>query len=172
MILTIVIGLVALTLMLFLATVLIGAPYVPSHRRQLVDLFDNLYQLKQTDLVIDIGSGDGVVLAEVARRGAKALGYEINPVLVLISSLRLSKYRQQARVSLANFWSVDFPGETSLVYTFGESRDIDKMYRKVEAQAQRLNKTIYFVSYGFAVKNQRPQKTHQAHHLYKITPLQ
>ena len=165
-------GLIGLVVLIFLATVLVGAPYVPSHRQQLVALFDDLYKLKATDLVIDIGSGDGVVLAEVARRGAKALGYEINPVLVLISKLRLYKYRQLVQIKLANFWSVDFPASTSLVYTFGESRDINKMYQKVEAQAKRLNKTIYFVSYGFEVKSHQPLKSHQAHHLYKITPLQ
>lgn len=161
-----------LIILVFLLTALIGAPYVPSHRRQLVALFDNLYGLKETDLVIDIGSGDGVVLAEVARRGAQALGYEINPVLVLVSRLRLYRYRQQVQIKLANFWAVDFPADTTMVYTFGESRDINKMYQKVKAQAKRLDKNIYFISYGFRVKNARPLKSHQAHHLYKVTPLQ
>lgn len=162
----------SLVVLIFLVTALVGAPYVPSHRRQLVALFDNLYKLKPTDTVIDIGSGDGVVLQEVARRGAKAVGFEINPILVLIARLRLYKYRQQVQVKLANFWSVDFPDRTTVVYTFGDSRDINKMYRKVQAQAGRLNKTIYFISYGFVVKGVQPLKSHQAHHLYKVTPLQ
>jgi len=41
-----------------------------------------LADLKPNDLVIDLGSGDGLFVIEAARRGAKAVGYEINPILV------------------------------------------------------------------------------------------
>lgn len=161
-----------LIVIVFLATAFIGAPYVPSHRKQVVGLFDDLYKIKKSDVVVDIGSGDGVVLREVAIRGGVAVGYEINPILVLISWIRLYKYRKTTSVKLANFWRVKFPETTTLVYTFGESRDINKMYSKVQEESTRLNKSLYFVSYGFRVKNRKPTKTHKAHHLYKITPLQ
>jgi len=71
--------------LVFAAVVAVGAPYVPSKRKDLVDAFDELYPISKNDLVLDIGSGDGIVLREVARRGGRAVGIEINPILVLIS---------------------------------------------------------------------------------------
>lgn len=69
-------------LLLFLATALTGAPYVPTQRKELDEAFDVLRPLRAKDTVLDIGSGDGVVLAAAAHRGARAIGYEINPWLV------------------------------------------------------------------------------------------
>ncbi len=82
-----------------------GAPYVPSQRRQLAIAFDELYPLGHTDMLVDIGSGDGIVLREATRRGAKAVGYELNPILVIISKL-LSRNDVRVRVELADFWFV------------------------------------------------------------------
>ncbi len=158
--------------LLFLATVFVGAPYVPSHRHQVRTLFTELYPLTADDLVIDIGSGDGVVLQEAARQGAWAIGYEINPILVGIAYLRLYRHRQRVQVRLANLWTVQFPPATTVVYTFGESRDIGRMYRKVQQEATRLKKTLYFISYGFTVQHQTAVRSQGAHHVYKITPLQ
>ena len=61
-------------------SVFFGAPYVPSIRRDVRRLFDTEISLQPHDVVLDIGSGDGLVLREVSRRGAKAIGYEIHPL--------------------------------------------------------------------------------------------
>lgn len=42
----------------------------------------NLAEVKPTDTVYDLGSGDGRVLMAAARRGANAVGYDIDPALV------------------------------------------------------------------------------------------
>ena len=58
-----------------------GAPYLPSHRRDVARAFDELYPLSSSDVLLDIGSGDGVVLRQASKRGARAIGYEIHPLL-------------------------------------------------------------------------------------------
>lgn len=148
-----------------------GAPYVPSRKRQLAIAFDQLYPLSNQDVLVDIGSGDGIVLREAAKRKAKAIGYELNPVLVLISRL-LSRREPLVRVYLADFWFVQLPPETTVVYVFGETRDIKKMAKKVADEATRLNKTLAFISFGFAVPGQAPVKKAGACYLYKFAPLQ
>jgi hypothetical protein len=165
-------ALVGFVIAVFALTVLVGAPYVPSHRRELEGLFSELYPLAPQDAIVDIGSGDGIVLAVAAERGARAIGYEINPFLVGISRLRLRKFGRRAQVHLANFWQVSLPAETTLVYTFGESRDIKKMYKKVQHEATRLQKPLVFISYGFRVPGQTETRSLRAHHVYEITPLQ
>ena len=64
----------------FLLIVVRGAPYVPTHGRDIEKLFE-LYRFRGTDVLVDLGSGDGRVLAAAAHRGVRAVGYELNPCL-------------------------------------------------------------------------------------------
>lgn len=148
-----------------------GAPYVPSKRGDIVRCFSELYRLNKKDVLVDIGSGDGVVLRAASKKGARAVGYEIHPVLVVISRL-LSYGDKNVSVRLANFWRTPLPDDTTVVYTFGEDRDIEKMYQKVQNEATRLGYTIRFISYAFEVPNVTINKTVGAHHLYIVKPLQ
>jgi hypothetical protein cdivTM_09943 len=75
-------------LAVFLLTVFFGAPYVPTHKKELIKLFEKL-KLSKNDILADIGSGDGVVLKTASNFSAKSIGFEINPFLVLISRIRL-----------------------------------------------------------------------------------
>lgn len=155
----------------FLLTALVGAPYVPTQQRELAEAFDELRPLGKGDVVLDIGSGDGVVLRAAALRGAQAVGYELNPLLVVISRLRVRQVKPRPRVELRNLWAAQFPDDVTVVYTFGESRDITKLYRKVEQEATRLGRPLEFVSYGFAVPGVEPVRQHRAHFLYHVSPL-
>lgn len=148
-----------------------GAPYVPSKKSELRRVFSELYPLGKDDLLVDIGSGDGVVLRQAAALGARAVGYELNPVLVGISWL-LSRRNGLVSTRLADFWFVQLPPETSVVYVFGESRDIVKMAGKVQKEAQRLQKSLALISYGFTIPGREHVEQLGAHYLYRIDPLQ
>lgn len=157
--------------LLFGFVVFFGAPYVPTRKRDLVVAFDELYSLGPDDLLVDIGSGDGKVCRYAASKGARAVGYELNPVLVLISKL-LSRGNKRTNFYTANLWRQMVPDATTIVYTFGDSRDIDKMAAWTEQQATRLDKTLYFMSYAFVLEGRKPLRKHGAHTLYQIDPLQ
>lgn len=158
-------------IMIFGFVVFRGAPYVPSRKRELTKAFDELYALGEHDVLVDIGSGDGIVLREAAKRRARAIGYELNPILVLISRF-LSRRQPLIETYLADFWFVQLPAETTVVYVFGESRDITKMASKVADEARRLNKPLAFISYGFAVPNVTHIKKVGAYYLYQFNSLQ
>lgn len=164
-----IIGLVlAGVLLIFLLTVLVGAPYVPSKKSDLKIAFDELYKISEKDFLIDIGSGDGVVLREASRRGAKALGYEINPFLVFVSRV-LSRNNKNVKTVLADFWLSEFPDDVTVVYTFGDGKDIKKMAEHVEKNAKKLNKKIYFISYAFTLsKKYEIVRRQGAHILYQL----
>lgn len=165
------IWLVAALILTFGFVVFRGAPYVPSRKREIAVAFDELYHLSEKDFLVDIGSGDGIVLREAARRGATAVGYELNPILVVISRF-LSRNQSKVEIHIADFWYVQLPVKTTVVYTFGESRDIAKMARKVADEATRMGHPLIFISYGFAIRNQSPLETVGAYHLYRFEPLQ
>lgn len=158
--------------LLFGLTVFRGAPYVPTKRHNLKKAFRELYPLSSDDLLVDIGSGDGIVLREAARCGARAIGYELNPILVLISRIVSRQLRHLVTIRLADFWLTRLPDDTTIVYTFGESRDIQKMYQKVQKEASRLRKPLYFMSYGFMVPGQTILRQNESFFLYHVPPLQ
>lgn len=148
-----------------------GAPYVPSKRRDVRQALSDLYRLDKKDTLVDIGAGDGIVLREASQRGARAVGYEINPIIAWIA-MWLSRKDPRVTVKIGNFWRESLPDSTTVVYTFGDDRDIKKMYAKVEREATRLQRTLVFISYGFDVKGVVAKRQLGAYYRYDITPLQ
>jgi SAM-dependent methyltransferase len=147
-----------------------GAPYVPSLRGEVRQAFKRLYELGRHDVVVDLGSGDGQVLIEAAKKGAKKLyGYELNPVLVGISRLRL---RGRADIRLANMWSVRLPEDVTLVYAFVVSRDTRRLVGFLEREATRLGRPLTVMTFGADLPDKRPKAVLKAHSLYEISPLQ
>lgn len=147
-----------------------GAPYVPSKKKALEKALDELHPLGKRDVLVDIGSGDGIVLRAATRRGARAIGYELNPLLVLISRW-LSKGDARVSVHMANFWLVKLPIDTTVVYVFTVTRDVAKLVRKMNAEAARLNRPLKLISYGCEIPGYRSLGTIGAHNLYEFTPL-
>lgn len=58
----------------------------------------------------DLGSGDGRVVIALAQRGAEAHGFEVNPILVLVSRRNIRRAGLQARAVIhwKSFWRADF----------------------------------------------------------------
>lgn len=155
--------------LLFGFTALTGAPSVPSRRRDVAQAFDELYKITKTDVLVDLGSGGGGVLRAARARGAVAFGVELNPLLALYTRIR-SWRDKKLTVVCRDMYAIDFPTKTTVVYVFGDSRDIKKMTKKVQQQAIKLHKTIRLISYGFEIPEMIPKKVVGAHMLYEITP--
>jgi len=149
-----------------------GAPYVPSHRKDVARAFRELYPLSKKDVLIDIGSGDGVVLRAAARLGVKkAIGYEINPFLVAISGF-ISRRSNVVEVRMTDMWLAKFPDDVTVVYIFMVSRDSKRMAKKLQTEANRTGQTIAVITYGSELYGNEPVSAVGAHHLYQIRPLQ
>jgi len=148
-----------------------GAPYVPSHKKQVHRAFRELYPLGVDDVLVDIGSGDGVVLREAAKIGARAIGYEINPVLVLVSRFLSRKYNQVS-VIFGDFWSAKLPDDTTVVYVFSVTRDMKKIIKWMQKETDRLGRSIQLINYGSELKGMKVVKNMGAYHLYMFHPLQ
>jgi hypothetical protein len=156
--------------LLFGFVVFRGAPYVPSHRKDVAKAFDKLYKVGKKDVVVDVGSGDGIILRMAAKRGARAVGYELNPALVVISRI-LSRGDKRISTQLSDFWFAKLPQGTTLVYAFTVERDIKKLSAKLQAEADRLGHSFHVVSYGSEITDPAAIRTLGAHHLYVFRPL-
>jgi len=95
-----------------------GAIYDPSTQAE-AEMMASIAEVRPGEKAADLGSGDGRVLCALARAGAEAHGYEINPILVLVSwrNIRRSGLAGRAFVHWGNFWRASLSAY-SLVTTF------------------------------------------------------
>lgn len=148
-----------------------GAPYVPSQKYYINQALTDLYKLSDKDLLVDIGSGDGVVLRVASKLGARAVGYEINPILVFISRF-LSRKDKKVSVRLADFWFSRLPDGTTVVYVFSVKRDMKKLIKWVQNETNRLGHPVFVISLGFELGDEKPVRDAGAYHLYQFHSLQ
>lgn len=88
-----------------------GAPFVPSKKPSVEDMM-RLAAIQPGNRAADLGSGDGRLVCALAQRGAHAVGYEINPLLVWFSRLKMSRKRfsGSAQAVLGDFMRHDLSG--------------------------------------------------------------
>jgi len=69
-----------------------------------------LSKVKKGQKVADLGSGDGKIVIEFAKRGAEAHGFEINLILVWISRMRIRRqgFQNKAFIHWKNFFKQNF----------------------------------------------------------------
>jgi ribosomal protein L11 methylase PrmA len=81
-----------------------GAPYVPTTKNRLKVML-KFAQTKEEDKVVDLGCGDGRVIAAFADEGAKkAIGYEFSVLMFLVAKLRQIFRNGSERIFFKNFW--------------------------------------------------------------------
>jgi SAM-dependent methyltransferase len=147
----------------FSFVLLFGAPYLPTRRKQVIEALD-LLNLKKGEVFVDLGSGDGAVLVEAARRGLICYGYELNPFLWLVAKLRTLVYGKSVQIYCRNFWKIRLPEQTKGVYVFL----LDKYMPKLDAKlAKELRPGACLVSYTFQIPGRSPVVTKDALYLYK-----
>ncbi len=132
----------------FLAVTFRGAPYVPTHRKWV----KRAIELASKDgLLVDLGSGDGIVLKTAAKSGRRVLGIELNPILVAVSWLRLRNYRKLARVQMGDYWLMHLPDDTTTVFVFLAGPYMKKLDVYLEREVIRLGHELTLISYGFSL---------------------
>jgi cyclopropane fatty-acyl-phospholipid synthase-like methyltransferase len=96
-------------LVFFVVSIWTWTPYVPTSSER-VEVMRKLARLKPGDRMADLGSGDGRILIAFAKEGFEAHGYELNPILVWWSRLRIAfaGLSGKAFVHMGDFWKEDF----------------------------------------------------------------
>jgi len=150
-----------------LGVVFFGAPYVPTRARDLDKLFETA-GLKRSDVLVDLGCGDGRLLLAAAERGIKSVGIELSPVLAFITWLRIRRVRSLARVEMADYWGRDLPDDTTVVFVFLAKPFMNKLKKYLQEQSARLGRPLTLVSYGFPLPGYKPVAQRDAVLVYKI----
>lgn len=163
----------------FCLVVVIGAPYLPAHNKAIDDVL-SLIKLSKGGRILDLGCGDGKFLIAAAKKGYKVTGYEINIILFLVCKLRLLRYKN-AEVKLKNFWRVDFPEGTEVVYVFLLDKFMGRLDEKMKVEAKRLRSQrngsfdklrmtkseLSLVSYTFKISGKKVEREVRGVRLYR-----
>ena len=139
---------------------------MPTKSADVAHLFDSV-KLQHDDVLVDLGSGDGRLLEAAAVRGICAVGYELNPFLVLVTWFRLRRYRGLPHVSMQDFWLSSLPNRTKVVFVFLGTPYMKKLDKYLTQQVGRLGHDVSLVSYGVPMPGHEPVRTHGALLVYE-----
>jgi hypothetical protein len=141
-----------------------GAPFVPTRKRWARAALE-LAEIKKSDLVVDLGSGSGTILKILSEGGVRSVGFELNPILWVVSSLRFW-FTDLATVRLANFWRQDLPKGTTVVYVFAVVRDAAKLEKYLATQSKRGSLRV--ITFGFELPTKKTVKRAGGGFLYQF----
>lgn len=143
--------------------VFFGPPYVPTMRRNLDAALD-LLDLRPGQTLLDLGSGDGRVLIAAAKRGVRAVGIELSPLLFAISWLRTLPYRKQVHVIWGNYFITKWP-PADAIFTFMIPGQMAKLDARIEHW--RVKRPVRLASFAFAITGKQPKTVRRGVFLYE-----
>ncbi len=148
----------------FAGVLLVGAPYLPTLTPQVKAALE-LADLKKGETLIELGAGDGKVLLAAAAQGINVIGYELNPILVVVIWLRTRRYRRNVRIIWGDFWRQPWP-PTDAIFVFLLAKHMGKLDKKI---MQYKHKPVKLVSFAFEVPELKPaaQKANVFLYMYK-----
>lgn len=131
-------------------------PYVGA-KKDSIDNILKLANIKKRETIVDLGSGDGRLLFEVAAFGAFATGYEINPFLVLISQLKrkLKGLEDQVKIKDESMWKADLK-IADVIFVYSLVKKMKKFEDFVYDNAKEGTRIIVNTN---PFPNKKPKKT-------------
>lgn len=138
----------------------LGAPWVPARKKDLQGIMED-FALRSGQLYIELGCGDGRLVAAAAKNGAKAIGYEINPLLFIIATIRNLRY-PTAHIRFGNFWSKDL-SRADAVMVFLMPKFMDRLEKKATEELKSGSKMICYV---FPLPTKKPTRKRKSWTVY------
>lgn len=141
-----------------------GAPFAPSAKKGVKKMME-LANVKQGDVTVDLGSGDGRIVIALAKAGAEAHGYEINRLLVRYSriKIKMAGLETKAFIHRGNFFKEDL-SRFNVVMIFGVFYIMDELGEKLHRE---LKEGSIIVCNNFSLPNWEPIKKDGKFFVYK-----
>jgi SAM-dependent methyltransferase len=141
---------------------LFGAPYLPSLRPHISAAFD-LLSLQKGQTVYDLGCGDGRFVKEAAKRGYRAVGFELNPFMFAYAWLTTRRYGRRAEIHFANYWKSDI-SQADAIFVFLLTKYMSKLDQKIKQEGKA---GLKLASHTFKIPGKKIAKQEYGVYLYK-----
>ena len=122
-----------------------GAIFVPTHM-DIVQKMITAAQIRPGEKLADLGSGDGRIVIAAAKAGAYAVGFEINPLLVLWSryKIRRAGVQDRARVFWKSFWNQSY-SDCDVIIVFGIEHIMKRLENKLQSETNAGTRVISYI---------------------------
>ena len=142
-----------------------GAIFVPTHKSKIAKILE-FANIKPGHRACDLGSGDGRLVIALAKAGATAHGYEINPFLVWWArhKIRQAGLNDSAFIHWKSFWGANLSAY-DIVIVFGISHIMARLARKFRKELKPGSKIISFI---FPLPDWQSTKSESGVVLYQI----
>ncbi len=156
---------VILIFLLFAFDVFLELPYVATQRQKIKTII-KFASIKRGQTVIDLGSGDGRLLLAATQKGAHAIGYEINPLLIILTLVHasLKGFANQIEVKRKNLWQADL-AVADVIFVYGRKKNMKDFENFVYQNAKNGTRIVVNTN-PFPAK--KPTKTENGIFLYTI----
>lgn len=139
-----------------------SGPFVPSSRKRHENMM-KLANIKSTDVVYDLGCGDGRLVFQASKKAKAAIGYELSVPLYLFGKMRQLFY-PKASIRYGNIWRQDYR-EASVIFCYLLPRAMKQFYKEVWPN---LKPGTRVVSNAFQMHDIKPAKELDKVYLYKV----
>jgi len=149
----------------FLRFLFRGAPPLPT-RKEVFKSIAGAFAGKSPLFIAELGSGDGRIVALLAKEGHAVEGFETNPLLAWWSRMRLNslKIGGRAVITRADFWKTDL-SRFGGVYIFGARHIMSGLEKKL---SRELKPGCIVVSNAFPLPSWIPEKKERGLYMYKV----
>lgn len=152
---------ILIILLLIAFTGISAAPWVPTRKHDLDGLMDDAH-ISVGDKYIELGCGDGRLVKAAAKRGAIAVGYELNPLMYIVAVINNFGV-PNTKIVYKNFWSVDL-SSADIVMAFILERTLPRLDTKLKKE---LKPGAIFISYIFPVAGRKPTRKGSSWFVYR-----
>jgi predicted RNA methylase len=129
----------------------LGAPFELTKIKN-VERMLKLAELKENEILYDLGSGDGRIIIEAVKKyKVEAVGIEINPLLVFISRKKIKKlgFEKKAKVIWGDFFKENL-SNANILTTYLLQTTNDRLEKKF---IKELKPGTKIISKSFTFKN-------------------
>src|SRR3954468_1211621 len=134
----------------------INAPYVTTPR-PVVDAMLKLARTRKSDVVYDLGCGDGrIVIAAAKQYGARGVGVDIDPERIQEARANAKREGVESlvRFTAQNVYDLDFSEATVVTMYL-----LPNMHRKLSPRLQNLKRGTRIVTHTFDLGDWKPHRT-------------
>lgn len=156
-----VVGILAIFIFPGLYAAFTSGPFVPSARKRHKTMI-KLAKIQPSDVVYDLGCGDGRLVFESAKYAKKTVGYELSVPLILWGKLFGFVRRSKAKIRFGNIWKQDYR-DADVLFCYLMPAAMKKFYRVVWPQ---LKPGARVISNAFRIHEIKPMKEEEKVYLY------